>query len=303
MRPFFACLTSLLAFLMLSSWPIAPGQAQAKPAPPGGPPPAAPYRMRTLYTITRPDEQRFDSGFVRLGSYYRVSNVRLTALRPHGYAAQLMARLNRILQYSFVADSLNSLPYSSQPAAATGNLKEVPLWDGEPMHAHRSYIKEVTLLVTPRHDSLLNVVKGIYEEGQREPAREAEYQFVLRAGRVRQLPSVLCPDPTREGQSLERRVLRAAGPHLSATARRKLHVPCAPKNLVVKHLTFESNGLRVMYHVCLPGYGEKFRCAEDDVNEDRENIIGALLPYQKLAPALFAFAFPQIPCPFLSPAK
>lgn len=248
---------------------------------PKAPSPAAAYSVRILYTdspawaaraVVRHDTLFSPDSKPLLCQYwlYETQTIRLLSLGR--YEAPISHLLDKLLHQDYTADRKTNSP----PTCADRTLTGSPRTDNTTTMAYAS-VQWASLLVTPRHDSLLNVsIRRTAGDDPQAEAQDSSYTFRLRANTI-----ALLSDRIRDQNSpvarnrWEGKLLDALKKPLVARANAALTTTCLASDLLLKQIELRKSGLYLRYS-----------CTQEDVD------VTTLIAYSLLDPTSFHFPFP-----------
>lgn len=274
---------SLLPLLLLLTCTVTgicqPGHQAASV--PKTPSPAAAYSVRVLYdaspSLAGRAVLRYDTLFSPdpkplLCQYwlYEMQTVRLPSLGR--YDAPISHLLDKLLHQDYAADRKTNSP----PARADRTLAGPPTTDNTTNMAYAG-VQWASLLVTPRHDSLLNVsIRRTASDDPQAEAQDSSYTFRLRANKI-----TLLSDRIRDQNSpvirnrWEGKMIDALKKQLIARANAELNTTCLASDLLLKQIELRKSGLYLRYI-----------CAQEDAD------VTTVIAYSLFDPAIFHFPFP-----------
>ncbi len=201
---------------------------------------------------------------------YEINTVRLPSLSR--YEAPVIRILDKLLHQDYADDRKTNSPPSHADRAVAGP----PTTDNTVKTASAS-VYWASLLVTSRHDSLLNVsILRTAGDYPRAPTQDSSYTFRLRANKI-----VLLSDRIRDKKFLiirnrwEGKIIDALGKRLVARANAVLVNTCLASDLLIKQVELRKSGLYLRYI-----------CAQEDAD------VTTVIPYRSLDPTIFHFSFP-----------
>jgi hypothetical protein len=201
---------------------------------------------------------------------YEIQTVRLPSLGR--YEAPIIHLLDKLLHQDY-ADERKS---ASPPSRADRALAGPPTTDNTVKSGYAG-VHWASLLVTPRHDSLLNVsILRTAGDDPYAPSQDSSYTFRLRANKI-----ILLSDRI-QGQNSpvvrnkwEGKIINALTKQLAARANAALTTPCLASDLLIKQIELRKSGLYMRYI-----------CAQEDAD------VTTVITYSLLDPAIFHFSFP-----------
>jgi hypothetical protein len=248
---------------------------------PKTPSPAAAYSVRVLYAdspdlagcaVLRHDTLFSPDPKPQLCQYwiYEMQTVRLPSLGR--YEGPISHVLDKLLHQEYAADRKTNSPPSHTDRALAGP----PTTDNTTKMGYAG-VHWVSLLVTPRHDSLLNVsiLRTTGDDPQAE-AQDSSYTFRLRANKI-----ALLSDRIRDKNSpvvrnrWEGKILAALSKRLVVRAKAVLGTTCLASDLLIKQVELRKPGLYLRYI-----------CAQEDAD------VTTVIPYSLLDPVIFHLSFP-----------
>jgi len=274
---------TLLPLLLLLTCTVAGICQPRRPAAavPKTPSPTAAYSVRVLYAAS-PDLAgravlRHDTLFSpdptpQLCQYwiYEIQTVRLPSLGR--YEAPIIYILDKLLHQDY-ADERKS---ASPPSRADRALAGPPTTDNTVKSGYAG-VRWASLLVTPRHDSLLNVsILRTVGDDPHASSQDSSYTFRLRANKI-----TLLSDRIRDKNSpvvrnrWEGKIIDTLKKRLVVRANAVLPTPCLASELLIKQIELRKAGLYLRYI-----------CAQEDAD------VTTVIAYSLLDPAIFHFPFP-----------
>ena len=185
---------------------------------------------------------------------YVTQGVHLPELR-RGYAQQLALLQQKVLRQDYAKDRRGTptRPAADAPVTDYEDKRQDP-GPGGALFWSVNRVRKVTLLITPRQDSLLNVeVQRQYFPAPRSTYTDSVYCVQLRRGRVRVVSDRLRPvDGPSTGSTLQQRLFERAArdSRLALRGKAVLRRPCPHSQQLIDQVQFAARGLRVRY-VCL----------------------------------------------------
>jgi hypothetical protein len=248
---------------------------------PNTPSPAAAYSVRVLYAnspdlaaraVLRHDTLFSPDPKPLLCQYwlYEMQTVRLPSLGR--YEAPISHLLDKLLHQEYVADRKTNNP----PSRADRALAGAPTTHNMTKMGYAG-VQWASLLVTPRHDSLLNIsIRRTAGDDPQAEAQDSSYTFRLRAHKI-----TLLSDRIRDQNSpvvrnrWEGKLVDALKKRLVARANAALTTTCLASDLLLKQIELRKSGLHLHYI-----------CAQEDAE------VTTVIAYSLLDPAIFHFPFP-----------
>jgi hypothetical protein len=274
---------TLLLLLLLLPCAVAgicqPGRPAATA--PKTPSPAAAYSVRVLYAtspafaaraVLRHDTLFSPDPKPLLCQYwiYEMQTVRLPSLGR--YEAPISHLLDRLLHQDYAADRKTNSPPSRVERALAGP----PTTHNTTAMASAS-VHWASLLVTPRHDSLLNVsILRSQGDDLQAPMQDSSYTFRLRANKI-----ALVSDRIRDKNSpvvrnrWEGKILDVLKKRLVVRANAVLGNTCLASDLLLKQIELRKSGLYLRYS-----------CTQEDAD------VTTVVSYSLLDPTILHFSLP-----------
>lgn len=201
---------------------------------------------------------------------YEINAVRLPSLGR--YEAPISHLLDKLLHQDYAADRKTNSPLSHADRALAG-----PPTTDNTVKSGYAGVHWASLLVTPRHDSLLNVsILRTHGDYPYASAEDSSYTFRLRANKI-----ALLSDRIRDKNApvvrnrWEGKIIDALKKRLIARANAELTTTCLASDLLIKQIELRKSGLYLRYI-----------CAQEDAD------VTTVIPYRSLDPAIFHFPFP-----------
>jgi hypothetical protein len=138
-------------------------------------------------------------------------------------------------------------------------------------------VQWASLLITPRHDSLLNVsIRQTDGDDPQAEAQDSSYTFGLRANKITLLSDRIRDQNSPLGRNRwEGNLIDALKKRLVARANAALTTTCLASDLLLAQIELRKSGMYLRYN-----------CAQEDAE------VTTVIAYSLLDPALFHFPLP-----------